>query len=138
MSLKCYFHPDREASTKCEKCEKMLCIECKKPYTATHGVSESRYATQHDMCKPCYYDIEMQRYTISSRGYYIAFCILVPIILTLVILYLVFLSLVGFMAFVFLAGGLVPTFLFVCLLLNFIVGKKRAPAKLEELKAKKE
>ncbi len=138
MSLKCYYHPDREATTKCEKCDKMICIECKKPISITHGVKESQYATQHEFCMPCYYDYEMKKYSYSPRGYYIAFSILLPIILTLVILGLVFISHIPAAGFGLLASSPIPTFLFVCLLVSYISAKKRSPGMLAELKIKKE
>jgi len=138
MSLKCYFHPDREATTKCEKCERMLCIECKEPYTVTHGVDDSRYATQHDLCMPCYYDIEMHKYRNPGRGYHIVLGVLITIILILDILGIYLLSVLTIAGTGMLATSAVPTFLFVILLLHYISAKKRNPGMLAELKKKKE
>lgn len=129
MSLKCYYHPDREATTKCEKCEKVICIKCKKSYNVTHGVKESLNATQHDMCKPCYYDIEIEKYTFSSRSYYIAFFI--PVLMCLIPI---------FTALVF-AFGLSLFFYFIIILMIMILFLRRmksSPEKLAELMTKKE
>ncbi len=67
--LTCYYHPNRKADEKCEACEKLLCLECKKVYTSSyrrrragarhndHSLSAYRtYYTSHDLCPECYYD----------------------------------------------------------------------------------
>lgn len=64
MSLKCAYHPERDASTKCEKCGKVICLECKQAFTTTHGTEDSRYSVRHEYCQVCYYD-----YKIKSTKY---------------------------------------------------------------------
>jgi len=59
MSLKCAYHPEREASTKCEKCGKLICVECKTVIHTRHGTGENRYSTRHEICIPCKYDREI-------------------------------------------------------------------------------
>ena len=135
MSLKCYYHPDREATEKCETCEKLICIECKKSISRTHGSSESRYATQHDLCKPCYYDNEMEKYRPPSRNHRIVAVIFPIIDLILIIIVLDG----GFQN----TGALIPIIAFLSVLsllavISYIVGRKRFPAKLAKLKTKKE
>ncbi|MFX1501529.1 MAG: zinc-ribbon domain-containing protein [Promethearchaeota archaeon] len=66
MSLKCYYHSDRDAQSKCDKCGKLICLECKKAFTATHGVNKSQYATRHELCLLCYFDREMASIRSSS------------------------------------------------------------------------
>jgi len=131
MSLKCYYHPDREATTKCEKCEKMLCIECKKQNSVTHGAGESQYATQHEFCMPCYCDNEMEKYAPPGRRAQIALIILPIIDLIFIILFFNY----GF-------GLIAPSLFFGVLSLAAVISyfKKRkiSPVKLAELKAKKE
>jgi len=56
MSLKCYYHPEREAQSKCDKCGKIICLECEKSFNVSHGTSERSYSTRHEYCLPCYYD----------------------------------------------------------------------------------
>ncbi|MFX1502350.1 MAG: zinc-ribbon domain-containing protein [Promethearchaeota archaeon] len=66
MSLKCVYHPDREASDKCEKCGKVICLECKMVYHETihHGTGDNSYAysRQFDLCPPCFYDRKIKKY----------------------------------------------------------------------------
>ena len=64
MSLKCAYHPEREANTKCEKCGKLICLECKQAFTTTHGTEDTRYSVRHEYCQACYYD-----YKIKSTKY---------------------------------------------------------------------
>ena len=56
MSLKCYYHPEREAQSKCEKCGKLICLECKKGFNITHIASERSYSTRHEYCQVCYFN----------------------------------------------------------------------------------
>ena len=56
MSLKCYYHPEREAQSKCEKCGKLICLECKKAFNITHGASKGSYSTRHEYCQVCYFN----------------------------------------------------------------------------------
>ena len=142
MSLKCYYHPNREAITKCENCEKMICIECKKPISVTHGVQESRYATQHDFCMPCYYDSEMKNYDFSPRGYYIFASIVAMSVVIFIILALIsaFSEIEGKIALVitFSVFTFISTVLFLSALKSFFKNKGRFPVMLAELKTKKE
>ncbi len=142
MSLKCYYHPNREAITKCEKCEKMICIECKKPISVTHGVGDSSYATQHDFCMPCYYDREMKQYDFSPRGYYIFGSITATSVVIFIILALVFAfsEMEGKIAVVITFSVLtfISTVLFLGTLKSFFNNKGEFPVLLAELKTKKE
>lgn len=58
--LKCYYHPDSEAVTKCEECGKPICLLCKKIHRERHhtGVGESSGYIERtlDLCGPCYYN----------------------------------------------------------------------------------
>lgn len=60
MSLSCEYHPDREAHNKCEKCQKLLCVECKRTLHRTYsrGSSEHRryYSVSYELCPECYYE----------------------------------------------------------------------------------
>lgn len=88
MSLKCYYHPEREAQSKCEKCGKLICLECKRVFNVTHGVDESRYSTRHEFCQICYFDRGLKTAKHSSTGCII--CIIMDtlmIVLTIVIPY---------------------------------------------------
>ena len=142
MSLKCYYHPNREAITKCENCEKTICIECKKPISRIHGVKESRYATQHDFCMPCYYDSEMKNYDFSPRGYYIFASITAMAVVIFVILALVsvFSEIEGKIAIVitFCVLTFISTVSFLGILKLFFNNRGSFPVLLAELKTKKE
>ena len=56
----CYYHPSRNAITKCESCGKLICVECKNIFQQTHsaGTPEHRtyYVTRNELCTPCFYD----------------------------------------------------------------------------------
>ena len=66
MSLKCYYHPEREAQSKCEKCGKVICVECKMVYhkTVHRGTGDDRYAysERYEYCPVCYYDTHVKKY----------------------------------------------------------------------------
>jgi len=72
MSLKCYFHPEREATSKCEKCGKLICLECKLVYheTYTGGSKDTSYAysKRYEYCPFCYYETKIKKYKINSIG----------------------------------------------------------------------
>ena len=63
MSMSCDYHPDREAHNKCEKCQKLLCVECKRTLHRTYsrGSSEHRryYSISYEMCPECYYEAQI-------------------------------------------------------------------------------
>jgi len=62
MSETCHYHPKKEAKEKCESCGKLICLECKQVYHATHATEDSSYSTRHEVCTPCYYDREKGGY----------------------------------------------------------------------------
>ena len=144
MSLKCYYHPEREAATKCEICEKVICVECKKPYTVTHGVSESRYATQHDACMPCYYDREIERHqaALSSKGNYICLGILGGGVVTFLILAITLPQPITWappiLNILFLIFTIIFSIIFLFFLRSFLKGRKTFPGVIAGLKGKKE
>ena len=51
MALRCAYHPEREASAKCRKCGKVICLEC---------LIKQKY------CQLCYYDIKIKEYGRST------------------------------------------------------------------------
>ncbi|MBN1801048.1 MAG: hypothetical protein JW891_06035 [Candidatus Lokiarchaeota archaeon] len=63
-NINCYYHPKRSAITKCEACQKTICVECKMVYQQRHMYSSyaggrhhhHSYYTRHELCPPCYYD----------------------------------------------------------------------------------
>ena len=72
MSLKCYYHPEREAQSKCEKCGKVICVECKMVYhrTVHRGTGDDRYAysERYEYCPICYYDTQIKKSKSYSYG----------------------------------------------------------------------
>ncbi|MFX0147722.1 MAG: hypothetical protein ACFE8E_08220 [Candidatus Hodarchaeota archaeon] len=60
MSLICFYHPKRDAITKCEMCGKPICVECKEIFHAIHGGKDDTYSTHHEICKVCYYDKQIE------------------------------------------------------------------------------
>ncbi len=59
-NIKCIYHSKRDAITKCERCQKTVCVECKMVYQQKHVRSHNdhhhTYYTRHELCPPCYYD----------------------------------------------------------------------------------
>ena len=78
---KCTYHPNRDAITKCEMCQKVICVECKNVFQQRHSTSStshygsrsrgyggsysrgsgrysstSYYYTRHELCTPCFYE----------------------------------------------------------------------------------
>ena len=108
--LNCYYHPERNAIAECEKCGKSICLECNMIFREKNG---------HDYCIVCYYDKKIKRYSTSrimkeltffilvlvsiiailftSRNFQPTFSILIyPIIIvSLIILFYIYMSLIG-------------------------------------------
>ncbi|MFX0063179.1 MAG: hypothetical protein ACFFC7_13460 [Candidatus Hermodarchaeota archaeon] len=64
-NLQCFYHPEREAATKCEKCGKLICLECKlirREYTLTG--SDSSQWVRYEVCPACYAEMKAA----SARG----------------------------------------------------------------------
>ncbi|MCG3217393.1 MAG: zinc-ribbon domain-containing protein [Candidatus Heimdallarchaeota archaeon] len=85
----CYYHPERTAVEKCEKCGKLICLECKMVFHATksrgfssssglrsgHASSSSRrsyYDVRHEVCPVCYFDLQEESVARSKVGMYVA------------------------------------------------------------------
>ncbi len=53
----CYYHPDRNAIAHCEKCNRMVCLECKRIYRRSYysGTSHHRhrYVERYEYCPIC-------------------------------------------------------------------------------------
>jgi len=64
--LNCFYHPEREANTKCEKCGKIICLECKTVYRVSHssGTGDHRrtYTSRYEYCPVCFYDQKIKSY----------------------------------------------------------------------------
>lgn len=62
--LNCSYHLNRQANAKCEKCGKLICLECKmifhQSHTSGYGEDSYTYSTRHEFCTPCYYDMRMK------------------------------------------------------------------------------
>ncbi len=54
--LNCYYHPERNAIAKCEKCGKPICLECNMIFRDKNITNKENYATRHNYCIVCYYD----------------------------------------------------------------------------------
>jgi len=81
--LTCFYHPNREATQKCSRCGKFLCLECQKKVThrsSQGGISERVY------CPEC------GKKTIKVKG--IVFVVGVAIMITLLIVTFKFLDII--------------------------------------------
>lgn len=71
MSLRCAYHPEREASAKCEKCSKVVCLECKMVYHERHsggtGNRSYAYSVRREFCPVCFYDRKIKTYGSQAK-----------------------------------------------------------------------
>lgn len=92
MSLKCAYHPNRNATDKCEKCGKVICPECKMVDRETHyggtGDSSYAYSTGYDYCPVCFYDKKIRKY--SFFNYLGAIIITIGVIVYIIIIMQIF------------------------------------------------
>ena len=103
MSMEhCYFHPKLQAVDKCERCNKLICLQDKRTFTKTYGGSgigtdyNYYYAPiKYTFCPPCYYQAVESGYRsyrkISSfqKPFLLLFMIpfiLVPIIMIVMVM----------------------------------------------------
>jgi len=54
----CYLHPSRDAVEKCEKCNRMICLECKMKYRVYGGMDRSDDI--YILCPYCYAERKKQ------------------------------------------------------------------------------
>lgn len=83
MALKCYYHPDREATVKCEICGKLVCVECKMFLKRMQGAGNSRHVIRYEVCPLCYYDKMTKGY--GNRAKLFAFIFTIPSIVFIII-----------------------------------------------------
>ncbi|MFX0040879.1 MAG: B-box zinc finger protein [Promethearchaeota archaeon] len=142
MSLKCAYHPEREASAKCEKCGKVICLECKiVNHKTIHGGSKDHsyaYNRSYEVCTICYYDRKTNTYGNRAKiigGITIVFLI-IYIAFDLTMFNLIGIPGVPSIFYIFdIIFLLVPIVIIVVIIyLMFIYG----PKKVEEFKSKKE
>ena len=151
---KCAYHPNWDAISKCENCEKLICAECKNVYQQRHsrttrssygsrrygsgyGSRTSYYYTRHEFCTPCF--IERKIKVLESPMNYCG--ILFGFLFTAVAIFMT----IGFLSF---PGPFSPGFfaivpiIFVIIGIGIIIagilGRITAPQKVEALKAKYE
>ncbi|MFX1573054.1 MAG: hypothetical protein ACFFB0_09915 [Promethearchaeota archaeon] len=87
--MRCFYHPDIEAVSKCEQCGKLLCLQCKKVYHDVRrsgvGESSSSYAVTRELCYECY-ELLKQRKAIGKIIGLIIFIPVAIIIITVLIM----------------------------------------------------
>ena len=136
MSLKCYYHPEREAATKCEKCGKVICVECKMVYhkTVHRGTGDDRYAysERYEYCPVCYYDTEIKKYKNYSYG-----CIGVMIVFIIAEIFM-FIPTGLYTPMMFIVGILLSIGILISIIAFFILRFVYSPKKTAEFNAKKE
>jgi len=136
MSLKCFYHPEREAATKCEKCGKVICVECKMVYhkTVHRGTGDDRYAysERYEYCPVCYYDTEIKKYKNYSYG-----CIGVMIVFIIAAIFMFFPTGL-YTPMMFVVGILLSLGIFISIIAFFYLRFVYSPKKTAEFNAKKE
>lgn len=84
---KCYYHQERDAVSHCEKCGRLMCVECKRIYrrrrTTGSGEYSHTYTERYEYCPICKYTMD-EKYSSSQ---YIGLVCFFPIwIITLFIM----------------------------------------------------
>jgi hypothetical protein len=132
MSFNCAYHPEREAHEKCENCNKIICLECKKVYQFS---TRHRYAKRYELCTPCYYDRKIKTYKSRNMGFATYMIISAIVVLVLSMTYFDFSDMSGdFRTFdiffkIFVGSAIAGSILF---------GFVYTPRKIKECKLKKE
>ena len=55
-SFHCHYHPNREATEKCEICNEMICLECVRSLEIRQNRGRSSYTYTKKVCPICYDD----------------------------------------------------------------------------------
>lgn len=130
MSFKCAYHPEREASEKCEECGKLICLECKTVYhSSVHGGSEHAYSVRYEFCPVCFYNKKIKKYGPSTMIESAIF-VIGPIIFVIYLQSYEFLPALMRLQIWLILGGIAVGF--------GIYGFIYSPIKLKEFKRKKE
>ncbi len=152
---KCAYHPNWDAITKCEKCGKLICAECKNIYQQRHSrTSSSRYSygssygsrrysrtsyyyTRHELCTPCFHERKIK--AIESPFNYCT--IIFGVIFAGVAIFMTssFLSFPGpYGPGFFVIVPIIFVIIGIGIVISGILGRITAPEKVEALKAKNE
>lgn len=126
MSLKCYNHPEREATSKCEKCGNVICPECIMVYRETvhrGTLPHYVYSQRYEYCPTCFYDKKIKVY--GPRNMMVAIIITIFLIIMIVGLQMIFPNLI-----------ILITLILIIVAIN-IYTFVSCPIKLKELKKKK-
>lgn len=56
--LTCYYHENRKAIGHCERCSRLVCLECQRKYRVRHsrGRYHHGYVERYEYCPICYYN----------------------------------------------------------------------------------
>ncbi len=94
-NVSCYYHPNRDAITKCEKCGKLICVECKMVIGETRyddtGDNSYTYSKRQEFCKLCYYNKKIKIYSAEGNLFFYICLFIILIIISLISpIYMVF------------------------------------------------
>ena len=129
--LNCYYHPERNAIAKCEKCGGSICFECNMIFREKNGTNKDHYTTHHDYCIICYYYKKIKRYSTSRIMKELAFFILV--LISIITILLTSLNIQQIFPI------LITPIIIVCLIILFYIYMLliRRPKKIAKIKTKK-
>lgn len=78
----CYYHPNRRAVEKCERCHRLICLQDKNVYRQRHsrgtGNHRSYYYSERIYCTPCYLDVQREGYQAVQRFSPLVFVCVLP------------------------------------------------------------
>jgi hypothetical protein len=97
MTFKCYYHPDREASVKCEICGKLVCLECRMYLKKMQGTGNSRTVIRYEVCPLCYYNKMDKGYGKRAKLFALGFTIplIIFIAISLILIDVPFIAIFG-------------------------------------------
>jgi len=107
----CNYHPERTAVEKCERCGKLICLECKMVYHETRSIGRrpssglqssfgsstrrSYYDTRYEVCPVCFYELQEEGVAKSKAPMYMGVGFLGFFVLIIVLFFIPFYSIVN-------------------------------------------
>ena len=138
MNKKCENHPEIDAVSKCEECDKPICARCMKRFNITHGSGKDKYSTSHVYCRVCFHNLGKRA---SKTSPLIPLLFIVPFLLIILIISISMIFVFPFFVPVMLIVPVFIVVIMVCIIIGMIKSytrsKKLAESKVMEEENKK-